>query len=208
MNMDSNNALKTIMTVTMMVSFLTVYAQTKEYPYVLGGNVIVCKDGDGGVSGPYLMGPISSTRVGKEDNNARNTLSERFKVASNDAFLVGIDGDGSILNWYQAVGMTDSDHNPDGKNACADYAESPDGSDKGRWRVPSLREGVLISLLNDQLTSPLTLWLERDGYKYAVFWTSNTAANYGGAWMINSQGYGCSRESASRRGHVRCVMDL
>lgn len=117
------------------------------YPYTIEAErTIVYQDRFGSFDASYtlhaLHGPWTKTPAHSEaetdsNNSGVNTFGTRFKVASSRALAP----DSSYeMNWYEAVGDYDKDYNPDDYEACAEYSEDAGQSDKGLWRLPTIRE--------------------------------------------------------------------
>ena len=128
------------------------------YPTVLNGNTILLKDNFGYASGypireeAWTVTPAHSEFCGTDNKSGYNTVGKKFRVALSDAK----DKSGKYLamTWFEASGITDATYNPDGYSACAQYSEEADQSDKGSWRLPTIRElMVIINDVRSELTS-------------------------------------------------------
>lgn len=178
-----------------------------DYPYVSDGNTIVMQDRYGFAQGYPLHGPWTQTPIYMEETwNANtsglNTCGQRFMVAK--ASAVGKEGSSVRMTWYEASGMKHSTYNSNGYLACAQYSEEPDQSDKGMWRLPTIRELQLIS--NMRLQKKLTaVDLFAENYWSATY---NTDYNADGAWSMAFDFHLPGRSYRYNRYYVRCVRDL
>lgn len=140
----------------------------EEYPYVLNGNTIVTYDRFGFASGYDLHGPWTTTPVSNEttawdaNESGFNTVAARFEVAKSDIENTSVNG----VAWENIA------------SACANYSQDAGGSDKGSWRVPTIRELKLVYDLRNELTA-----INRDSWQYGVYYWSATTFNIT-AWTV------------------------
>lgn len=215
--MDPQKVIKTVLTATMMLSFLTVYAQKQHYPYLLEGDVIVCRDNDDGISRSRIN--PNRTHTGTDYDNLGDgiKMAAKFKVAKSCATY----GDGAkkmfYMTWYLATGTVHKTENPDGYDACALYYESEDKSDLGTWRCPTACEGMLIAMYNEQMEHTTTWDIPMGGAvtKSDALWTCTkhiNGDNYTWVWTWHPQvsfaGAAVKAEKSEVIRRVRCVRDL
>ncbi len=176
------------------------------YPYVSDGNTIVMQDRYGFAQGYSLHGPWTRTPAHMEggstyNRSGLNTCGQKFIVASANA--KNKDGNLAAMTWYEAEGTTSTSYNPDGYSACSQYSEEPDQSDMGTWRLPTIRELMVISSmrLQGELTAvnlPAGIYWSAAGYESYEFrgWGISFSSNSTGAYFKYD------------RYNVRCVRDL
>ena len=175
-------------------------------PYVSDGNTIVMQDRYGFAQGYPLHGPWTRTPAhaeggGSYNRSGLNTCGQKFMVASANA--KNKDCNLAVMTWYEAEGTTSTSYNPDGYSACSQYSEEPDQSDMGTWRLPTIRELMVISSmrLQGKLTAvnlPAGIYWSAAGYESYELrgWGSSFSSNSTGAYF------------KSDRYNVRCVRDL
>ena len=119
------------------------------YPYGIIGNTIVVVDVYGNADPvlypthePWTVTPAHAEKDWDANDSGLNTCSQMFMVAKADA--KGKGGSATSITWYEASGTTHATYNPNGYSACAQYSEASDQSDKGTWRLPTVRELRLI----------------------------------------------------------------
>ena len=184
--------------------------ELNDYPKVIGGNTIILFDQLGVADTtlypshePWTTTPIHREAEWNTNASGLNTVGEKFKVASQDA--VGKDGSSGRMTWYEAVGKTHSTYNPDGYSACHEYYEETDQSDKGLWRLPTIRELRLIADRRSMLTSANMPPSDSPSYSYSATTIKHTDFL---AWhVILKSGY-TSYEQMDRPKFVRCVRDF
>lgn len=99
-------------------------APAKKYPYVESGNIIVCRDAQGGIKDAGIHDAWTSVHVINDNDMSKNSgVSARFEVADSYA--------ATNVNWSTGV------------YSCT----SP-------WRVPTHREGMVIVALQNDLAIP------------------------------------------------------
>ncbi len=175
------------------------------YPLVVDGHTIVIRDLSGEADkelyplhSAWIVTPEHGEASWDANESGRNAYGERFRFAQADA--VGKDGSTETMTWYEAAGVTDETNNPDGYSACAAYSEEPDESDKGLWRLPTIRELKLIRDRKGELTSANP---PESGY----YWSATNLANENGAWDVIFQSGAASKGSRIATLRVRCVRD-
>ena len=107
-------------------------------------------------------------------------------------------------DWWPAAGVYHADKNPESYSACAEYSEEADQSDKGLWRLPTVRELKLVFDMMNQMSA---------AYRPAttVYWTATETSEDGdAAWRGRfdagaNDPYNFSKANGAR---VRCVRDL
>ena len=180
--------------------------QTGSYPYVLDGTTIVLKDlsgqADGAVYPLHLPWNKTFRHVETQwDSNVSgyNLFGSAFRVAASDA--AGKSGTSPAMSWYEAAGVWSGDANPEVYDACGSYSEERDESDKGTWRLPSMRELKLIYDRRSELTGVARL-------SESCYWSA-TADGNDRAWsMIAYLGLTEAYPySEMRNNHVRCIRD-
>ncbi len=176
------------------------------YPYVEGGNVIVSRDGRGGVKASYLRDvastPWDETPQHTENNRSSNIVATRFEVATAQPDAA------EATYWNQA------------SSYCSQLREGG----YSNWRVPTQRELMLIYVMDaeGQLAEPYRLY-DTDPRPnppdpdLAVFYWSATLENGSSVrvWTL-----GCSANNIKKEGkvepydgttvlnYVRCVRDV
>ena len=160
------------------------------YPYVLKDNIFVTKDVYGCADPDtyptheaWTTTPAHTESAATANASGYNTVGERFQAAKANA--VGKDGSSETMTWYEASGTVNATYNAAGYSACAQYSELSDQSDKGTWRLPTVRELKLIYDNGRSLTDPVPF----RGYYWSAT-EENTAAvkvvNYQTGAMTNS----------------------
>ena len=160
------------------------------YPYVLKNNIFVTKDVYGCADPDtyptheaWTTTPAHTESAATANASGYNTVGERFQVAKANA--MGKDGSSETMTWYEASGTVNATYNAAGYSACAQYSEAADQSDKGTWRLPTVRELKLIYDNGRSLTDPVPF----RGYYWSAT-EENTAAvkvvNYQTGAMTNS----------------------
>ena len=156
------------------------------YPYVVNGNTIVMQDrygcaADYPLHGPWTITPTHAESKYNTNDSGINTVSEMFEVASVNV--------GTSSTWDNA------------KTACQNYSQASGAA--GTWRLPTVRELMLIRTTRSKLTSiDLSTskgfnWSATEYTSSGYAWTCSIAAN------IATQG---TTKSTNRP--VRCVRDL
>ena len=195
----------TMKIVLLSVFLLTVvsgYAQQKRYPYVQDGKIIVCREGNDGVISTLIHPNWTTTPAHTETDAANNRLAAKFEVAAANA----VDNTGKFwpMSWYEATGTLREGWNNDGYAACAQYSEAANQSDKGSWRLPTVRELCLIHALLNELTSvnmsSQSYWSttessSRDAYAMIVAFYNDNDGRVSYAGKINDS-------------YTRCVRDI
>ena len=173
------------------------------YPLVADGHTIVIKDLSGEADKdiyprhkPWTVTPEHSESAWDANESGLNTFGEQFRVARANA--KGKNGSAEDMTWYEASGTTHASSNPDGYSACAEYSEETDGSDKGVWRLPTMRELKLIWDRKSDLTSANP---PSDGY----YWSATKSND--GTWDVIFQTGQSSNGSRLATLYVRCVRD-
>ncbi|BCG54238.1 hypothetical protein AI2BBH_12840 [Alistipes indistinctus] len=177
------------------------------YPRVENGNTIVLRDIFGSAEDRYPIHhkPWTATPAHEEaawDTNVSgyNTVGEKFRVASSDA--KGKNGSSLTMTWFEASGTTDATYNSDGYSACAQYSEETDQSDKGLWRLPTIRELKLIYVYRNSIANSFIT--DRGYYSATRKSDSNNYAWYDYFSYSSDTVYTCP---ADDRHYVRCVRD-
>ena len=124
---------------------------SQDYPKVVDGNTLIFRD-EQGMANPEeypLHGKWVSPRIRAEtnaNNNASglNTIGEVIRFAATHIVCD---------TWFKASG-TDKSGNPTGTSLCSSYAESPDKTDAGNWRLPTAKELAALDKFRDQLEHP------------------------------------------------------
>ena len=177
------------------------HAQSKKYPYVQDGRTIVCREGNNGVKSSLIHPNWTTTPEHDESSSEYNLLAKRFEVASWDARK----GDNSTsMTWYEACGVYDEKYNSNAYSACANYSQEG-SSDKGLWRLPTIRELRLIYALRNELdvhfyiSNDLSYWSATGG-SFLSLESVYSVAFYNGRQQVWDKSY----DSV----YVRCVRDL
>ena len=151
------------------------------YPYVLSGNTIVISDLSGGANIPthphWMTTPAHSESTWTANTSGLNTVTAKFEVASEDI------GSGNIY-WSNAAA------------ACSIYQQSSD--DVGSWRLPTIRELMVIYDLKSKLSAAPA---------FGGHWAA-TAVNSSNAWNVNASKGGALSYQKTGKGAVRCVRDI
>ena len=188
---------------TLTISDWTTGGELNSGPGVINGNTVVCAGAFGESDYPlhevWTVTPAHEDAAGNANVSGYNTVGEKFRVASSDA--KGRDGSSTDMTWYEASGTTDATSNPDGYSACAEYSEEADQSDKGLWRLPTIRELLLMRALHSELTAVT----EFEKYPY---WSA-TKQQYDDKYIWEWSNYQYSGEIKTGPGrsdnYVRCV---
>ena len=106
------------------------------------------------------------------------------------------------MTWFEASGTTDATYNSDGYSACAQYSEETDQSDKGLWRLPTIRELKLIYVYRNSIANSFIT--DRGYYSATRKSDSNNYAWYDYFSYSSDTVYTCP---ADDRHYVRCVRD-
>ena len=180
-----------------------------DYPKTLNGNTIVVEDFIGKADpavypthSTWTVTPAHEEAEWGANESGFNTLSEKgFQVAKADA--VGKDGTLVLITWYEATGTTNARNNPAGYSACAEYSEAADQSDKGAWRLPTIRE---LQLIYDKRRGLTSVNMFSSSYYY---WSTTTAITREGgqAWIVDTSGM-LGYLYYTTKCFVRCVRDL
>lgn len=83
-----HNVLKAAVFSAMLLTVAAGYAQTKRYPYVQDGKIIVCREGTNGVKSSLIHANWTSTPIHNE-KDAANRFAAKFQVADSEASEVG-----------------------------------------------------------------------------------------------------------------------
>ena len=180
------------------------------YPYILNGNTIVVKDNYGPAVAsypthdPWAQTPAHEESAWDSNESGYNTVGKSFRIAKANA--VGKDGSSAGVTWYEATGTQDATYNPAGYSACSEYSETDDQSDKGTWRVPTVRE---LKLMYEKGTSlSMTIRPAYSGY----YWSATDKAGTAGAAALavyyqQSGVVSTSGKGAVTNYKVRCIRD-
>ena len=177
-------------------------------PAIIDGNTFVCVDAFGEndpenypLHKPWTVTPAHEEAAWDANVSGYNTVGEKFRVATSNA--KGKDGSSQTMTWFEASGTTDATYNPDGYSACAQYSEAADQSDKGSWRLPTIRELKLIYDFRFKFTNNFPL--------LSYFNWSATKDNRSNStvWLIDFSSYDdVTASSKSSTYVVRCIRDL
>ena len=169
---------------------------SKKYPYLdTDGRTIVSKNEDGGIDdkalltseqiGYMLDNNITDPQYRFTQNTSYNHVSPKFQVCANDPTYSG-------QTWSEAY------------TACANYSEVSGSSDKGKWRLPTQRELMLMFIMKSNTSnSKFTL---AGGHTW-----SGTNAGGENACSMNFQGFMTTRSTtgiSTDSFGVRCVRDI
>ena len=176
------------------------------YPYGINGNTIVVVDVYGNADPvlypthePWTVTPSHAEKTGNANDSGLNTCSQKFMVAKADA--KGKGGSATSITWYEASGTTHATYNPNGYSACAQYSEASDQSDKGTWRLPTVRE---LRLIYD-MKAELAVVIPNLNYLSVTEYSMMTKIVY---YVSFTNGY-CGVTGMSMKTYrVRCVRDL
>ena len=181
--------------------------ELNNYPKVIDGNTITLFGQLGAADPalypshePWLTTPVHLEEQWNTNASGLNTCGKTFKVASQDA--IGKDGSSGQMTWYEAVGKTHYEYNPEGYSACREYYEETDQSDRGLWRLPTVRELRLICDKKSLLTADN---MSFSGGSYATATMKHTDFL---AWHVVINGGNTNYEQLERSKFVRCVRDL
>lgn len=173
-----HNAWQTALLSVLLLTVTAGYAQTKQYPYVQNGKIIVCREGPDGVKSSLIHPNWTTTPSHNELDTNNNRFAAKFEVSAS-------------LSTSTLVGTAVT-------TACATYVQNGNMG----WRVPTVRELRLIIAFRNELTScnifgEVTCWSA----------TENSTDNYS-MWGVNlTTGNVFSAEKA-RLIRVCCVRDL
>ena len=175
------------------------------YPYVSDGNTIVMQDRYGFAQGYPLHAPWTQTPAHAEpaygsNNSGLNTCGQKFMVAKVNA--KNSEGNQVSMTWYSASGLSNASYTPPGHSACPQYSEKPDQSDKGMWRLPTIRELKVISDMSAQ--GKLTA-LNLPAVSY---WSATARSTGTTVWYVNFSSNNTGNASFFDCYYVRCVRDL
>ena len=175
------------------------------YPYVSDGNTIVMQDRYGFALGYPLHAPWTQTPAHAEpgygsNDSGLNTCGQKFMVAK--AHAKNSEGNQASMTWYSASGLSNASYNPQGYSACPQYSEKPDQSDKGMWRLPTIRELKVISDMSAQ--GKLTA-LNLPAVSY---WSATARSTGSMVWFVNFSSNNTGNIGIFTRYYVRCVRDL
>jgi hypothetical protein len=147
--------------------------------------------------------------MGDEQSDVNRSVFGGLRIAAHDAKADGTAGV-ATMSWSQAAGLSATYDNASAVNlttssstGCSQYSEETDGSDKGKWRLPTQREMQTIWLWKEIL--------EERGYDAFVaggYWTATEAkATSTKAFVADFSAV--KTEAAVKTGlnHVRCVSD-
>lgn len=160
------------------------------YPYVAAdGRTIVSRDADGGVKEAALLTAaqkawLTTTNTSDPgfyytDDGAYNRVSPKFQVAAADA---------GVSRFVGAYSL------------CRAYGES--GAPAGSWRMPTLRELMLMYVLKGGLTGI-------SAFTAAEYWSSTSGSSNSQAYYVGlGDGYMYSHEGYSYSYRIRCVRDV
>lgn len=182
---------------------------SQDYPKVQNGNTIVVQDFAGKadtvsypVHGTWTTTPFHREPDSWETNlSGGNTVGKKFRVASSCATRA----DGLVaMTWYEAAGVRQTAYNPTGYSACAQYSEASGQSDKGLWRLPTVRELKLIHDKRSELTAvefpnQVNLWVA----------TRNKWTVWGVLFFVEAGTDGTANQLNEMSSHqVLCVRDV
>ncbi|MBP3527209.1 MAG: fimbrillin family protein, partial [Alistipes sp.] len=176
-------------------------------PGIIDGNTFVCLGAFGEndpenypLHKPWTATPAHGEAAWDANVSGYNTVGEKFRVALSNA--KGKDGSSLTMTWFEASGTTDATYNSDGYSACAQYSEETDQSDKGSWRLPTIRELKLIYVYRNSIANS---FITGRGYYSATRKSdSNNHAWYDYFSYSSDTVYTCP---ADDRHYVRCVRD-
>lgn len=146
-----HNAWQTAVLSALLLTVTAGYAQTKHYPYVQDGKIIVCREGTDGVKSSLIHPNWTTTPSHNELDATNNRFAAKFEV----------------LNGRSLSGQW--------SGACASNYEGKTG-----WRLPTIRELQLILALRNELTSisfhiSSYLWsATKDSSSDGSVWSINT----------------------------------
>lgn len=172
----------------------------KKYPYLdTDGRTIISRDGKGGIDDKALLTDAEMSYILNNDittseykftqNSSYNHVSPKFRVANANPNPSG-------KSWKAAY------------DACKVYAEEAgqDPSDKGKWRLPTQKELMLVHIMQKNVSSSLTL--PSSGFIWTA--TSDEGTN-NACCMLSDNGFTSTRQidgTASEGSAVRCVRDI
>lgn len=180
--------------------------------------------------GPALKQEILSdgkvrTRYHQGVSSGVNLLIPRkFQVAKADSRPA------ANRNFYQHSGLADGKDGRPGtpmavghgnnNEGCDDYSEQADGSDKGKWRVPTINEYILMASflssynLSISGVSGFTPPSIQFGSKYGFWYISSTTRDdninevYSFMWYPDAHTNLINRLNKNAGGRVRCILDV
>lgn len=117
-----HNAWQTAVLSALLLTVTAGYAQTKQYPYVQDGTIIVCREGADGVKSSLIHPNWTTTPSHNELDTINNRFAAKFELY--DGLLAG--------GW---------------RGACTYRYDGQTG-----WRLPTIRELRLISAFRNELT--------------------------------------------------------
>lgn len=173
-----HNALQTAVLSVLLLTVTAGYAQTKQYPYVQYGKIIVCREGSDGVKSTLIHPNWTTTPSHNELDGTNNRFAAKFEVGGHLST--------SALTWTAAV------------SACASYVQNGNMG----WRVPTVRELRLIFACRNELTS---CNIYADVISWSATWDS-TNGNL--AWGVHLESGHVFSNDKTTTYRVCCVRDL
>ena len=177
------------------------------YPYVIDGNTIVFKDNYGHadpdiypIHGKWTETPAHTESAWDANESGHNTVAGSFRIAKANA--VNVNGSSVKMTWYEASGTQDATYNPTGYSACSEYSETDDQSDRGTWRMPTVRE---MNAIKDKTSELTENELSLNSFNI-VYWTATAYGNK--AWWILVGGKLGNGVDQSALCQVFCVRDM
>lgn len=174
-----NNALKTAVLSALLLTVTSGYAQTKQYPYVQNGKIIVCREGTNGVKSSLIHPNWTEMPAHNESDITNNRVAAKFDVAPSDA--------GTSLTWADAL------------RRCQTRGAG--------WRLPTVRELRLLLALRDELTVKFSSSVISNRYYWSATEDSSTEGNSWCVDFGKEEGR-VSSAATSTKYYVRCVRDL
>lgn len=161
------------------------------YTYVRNGREIVSQDEYGTTGGTFHPNWTAATMPEHYRDDPEDAIAARFEVAKEYSTNGG--------NWFfrnEAVAY------------CAAYSEQANQSDKGKWRLPTLKEGILMWQFRAQQTAAgMDAYPEKLEMYVASKIINNHSTNVG--WGIAYAGSnGGMQIFQLNAGEARCVRDL
>lgn len=195
-----HNGIKTAVVSALLLTTTAGYAQYKRYPYVQNGKIIVCREETNGVAARLIHPNWTSATKEYKQGRGPVLFAAKFEIAKSDSHVN--DEYNGKMHWHQGIGWREPAYNPNTDNACGKYTETSDKSDEGLWRLPTVRELILIVAMGDRLTAV-------DGLTDAPYWSCNYAWDVNGvtgtAWEADdTDGF----PYCEVRAMARCVRDL
>lgn len=178
-----------------------------DYPKVLDGNTIVVRELAGRADPAayptheaWTTAPAHTESAWDANESGYNTVGKKFRVAKANA--VGKDGSSKVMTYWEIIGAYHPTDNPDRYSSCAQYSEATDQSDKGSWRVPTVREVKLIYSQRGKLNSV-------DFLSGVTYWSvSGDSSDIDKIWAMNFAGSSPASVGRSTTCFLRCVRDL